>query len=259
MGLFSVQVCMAESFTITPVLQYFHYSEFKDDNQLLDKETGILPGLNILFDFDIVEDLQLFTALKFLDGKVDYQGYSQSGMPIQTATEERISKIEFGVSRSFKLYGYDIESGLSFQRVSWNRKILMTRGVAGLFEQYVWDEVDIFVKHRLHEKADVAIDIIYHYFTIVNPMMRVNLSEFDFSTPNIALGEKNGFRLVMVWSKSSRISNLDYSIGAYYEQFEFGKSDDVEIQSASGRAIIREPRSESKHIGVYFGVSKPFL
>ena len=63
-------------------IQDFGYKEFNDQNVLIDREDGLMPGLLVEFGSQWQDVAGIF-RFELFDGLVDYDGQTQSGIPIR--------------------------------------------------------------------------------------------------------------------------------------------------------------------------------
>ena len=84
--------CGLNSFEATAIemgvsadLMYFNYAEFDTSGETLNTEIGFLPGITVsaVHPFRAINNTFEFSLY---DGRVDYDGQTQSGQPHQTET-----------------------------------------------------------------------------------------------------------------------------------------------------------------------------
>lgn len=243
----------ADSFELTPALYYFHYEEFDTNDRLLDKETGVIPGLQLGLDRSIQRGIFQSRAA-FFSGEVDYDGQTQAGFPHETDTSTRLIKLGLKWI-SGDMTAIPARFFLGFQYWDWDRDIQTRNGVLGLHEVYTWSELALGLKFESEQNryAHYWLDISALY--ILNPKVAVFLPSSKLS---LALGREPGFRVRAgkTWNNDDGMTN---SFSLFAEYWEFGRSDPVFTDDFFGRAgFLVEPRSESFHSGIEYSLTFRF-
>ncbi|MDT8453007.1 MAG: hypothetical protein RQ936_09740 [Gammaproteobacteria bacterium] len=236
-------------FSVAPSLLNFDYTEFKASGGILDQETGLIPGIQLLLTRDFsAQQLSAELEISTYDGNVDYAGHTQSGLAHDTTTNEEL--FEIGARLVAPLFtNTDVYLGAKYQR--WNRDIFSNNGVAGLFERYQWWELSagtrISFPARKNQNwiADIAL------LRTINPTIYVDLASIDGGDADLDLGPDTGARLQLMWVLSND-HQTTYAINAFYEMWGFGRSDSKATSGGSTNYSIYEPESETRHSGVQF-------
>lgn len=244
---FFAQTAQAESqFSVSPTLMHFDYTEFSFDGSVLDSETGWIPGIQLLLAQNLSHNLNIEFEASTYAGGVDYAGYTQSGLPHNTRTNEEV--IRLGV-RLVAPVLTNTDIYLTTKYHQWDRNILSNNGIAGLFEQYQWWEISagtrilFFVKDNQKWMADLAI------LRTINPGIHVDLSSINAGKTDLDLGADTGARLQLMWMISGD-KQYTYGINAFYEIWEFGVSDSKVTRGGSSSFSVFEPSSETRHSGI---------
>jgi len=238
---------IADTFEITPNIYHFNYEEFSTTGTSLNNEKGFLPGVKLKYSH--ASDNYIFTPyVSIHDGEIDYTGYTQSGQPHTTQTEEKLTQLGIEIKTT---YIEAISSRIVFgvKHWEWDRNILDNNNVRGLHEIYKWNELSV----GLNFETDIKNNSLY--WTNIFALHTFNPS-MDLFLPNtkesFKLGSKAGFRInagkSWIYNK-----NTSYSLSVISEYWEFGKSDFVYTNDFFGQpALLNEPASESLHIGLEF-------
>ena len=235
-------------FTVAPSLLNFDYTEFNASGSILDRETGLIPGIQFLLSRDFSEQLSAELEISAYDGNVDYTGHTQSGLPHNTTTNEELFGIGARLIAPLSAHT-DAYFGAKYQR--WNRDIFSNNGIAGLFERYQWWELSAGTRISLRARenqswiADIAL------LRTINPTIYVNLASVDGGNADLDLGADTGARLQLMW-KLSKGNQTTYAINAFYELWGFGMSDSKATSGGSSSYFIFEPESKTRHSGVQF-------
>lgn len=219
--------------------QDFSYKEFDDSDVLLDREDGYLPGVMLEFGEYWQAGSGAFRVEMF-GGNVDYDGQTQTGIPLKTKTYERIRTVE-------ALFRFDIKSfsknkaqlivGLGHRE--WRRDILATNITRNLFEVYRWKYLILGGAGTLWQNGKWSGGINVHWLRPINPTMSVNISGFDNVT--LDLGSRNGVRIDFPFQFLTA-THRQWAFAPYWETWRLGRSDK--------RLTISEPRSETNIVGM---------
>lgn len=244
------------TFSFAPAALHFKYVEYSNSGQQLDKETGVLPGVVFAARVKGQGGINMQGGISFYDGRVSYDGRTQLGAPHQTKTDETLTRMHLVLGRTVANQYYPFEFFLRLEHVTWDRDIQSTNSVSGLYEQYRWYEVGAGIRQWLFTHHNDDVYLTFDVFRVNNPAMTVDLTFNGYGVHNLYLGNKSGVRAALDWQVSSN-TQLNYSIAAFYEQFGFGASDSLSVGGAGG-AVIREPRSETRQVGVQINLFTAF-
>lgn len=241
-------------------LQDFNYKEFDDNGSLLDREDGTLPGL--IFGLERPRGRWVLGGrFSYYAGSVDYDGQTNTGTPITTRTDEKISEIEGRAEYWLRPEDrWAVYGGLGYRY--WARDIRPTRTaggqpVSGLFEVYDWWLVFFGTKVELYNKNASRWSLDLRVLRILAPELRVDATS-QFDQARLDLGERYGMRLSLPWQyKLDKATHL--TIEPYAEGWELGRSPTVPL-TRNGVVIgtIFEPRSETRNYGINLGFSRRF-
>jgi len=238
-----VKLAIANALEVTPTLYFFNYQEFDQNNVLLDKETGAIPGIKLSYA-DITKRDSLKFNVSLYGGTVDYDGHTQLGAPHQTETDETLIKL--GIS----YFQHDVihYPGLFFAGLHywyWDRDILSRNGVQGLHELYTWYEAELGLKYISAANYWLELSAMYNF----KPEMTLILPSDD---AEFTLKSRPGFRIRAgkTWAGEQ---NMTTAISVFAEYWEFGRSDVVFVADFYGSpALLIEPDSETLNSGLEF-------
>ena len=235
----------------------FGYKEFSDRDQLLDREDGLLPGLLL----GVMQPWNnWFGQLEggIYSGQVTYDGQTQSGIPLQTATDELIidSSLQLGYwFNRLKRFNYAFYAGLGYR--FWRRDIrptALTDGtpIFGLLETYQWKYASLGSKAKFKQSDNVYWKIDVQLMRTLDPEIEVDFQGLrGFDDTQLQLGEKFGARIRIFWNYAVR-ETQSLEIMPFYEQWDLGRSPEKMVTSNGQPQGIRifEPRSETKNFGI---------
>lgn len=269
------QLSMAEQieFEIGAGLMAFDYVEYGDasgtynsfdgdDNTFLDGESGLIPGVVMKLRTNKKIFYEWEGSLYY--NQVEYDGQTQSGIPITTKSDALIIDTHFNVGYDFKpSFGRDskIYGGLGYRY--WYRNILPTiinspgsaddgKTVAGLFEEYTWFYALLGYAVNFDATNNVKVGLDFRLTKMLNAKMDLDYLGFD-GRDNLSfnLGRRYGARFAIpIKIKSSHTS---YTITPYYEIIDIGISNSVPVTRNGvqvGGLIAWEPRSETRNVGI---------
>jgi hypothetical protein len=229
--------------------QNFGYKEYDDQGVLLDREDGPLPGVVV----ELGKNRQFVSgALRFeiFDGLVDYDGQTQSGIPIVTKTDERITTIEALLRIKVKRLAKNeatIFTGLGHRE--WRRNIRATNITSSLFEAYRWTYFTVggAATFWRHGKWSGGIDV--RWLRPIRPTMSLDIPGYDEAT--LALGSRNSGRINLPFQFIAEVDR-QWTITPYWELWRLGRSADkyLTVGGVPTGLVAHEPRSETNLVGV---------
>ncbi len=246
-------------------IKNFEYQEFSSNNQLLNKESGPIVGLGMIY-YEQYGDVLMQLQAALYDGVVDYKGQTQGGSPITSRSDTTIGELDFFVTRWLNrqdTWRYGIYAGLGFYY--WERNIRSTTTasgspVAGLFEKYMigYGSLGVKIKYLSGDQSSGSLDVrASKIFSADIDVDFQGAGGFDNAT--LDLGKKYGFRIGLPWEKKLS-QNSSLIINPYYEFWKFGVSNtrQLTINGAPSGTSIFEPESETGSFGLNIGFRQLF-
>jgi len=242
----------AAKVSISPTAYYFNYEEFSTTGISLDKETGFVPGIKLVLDYQI-QSLLISPYISVYDGKVTYSGSTQSGQPHKTQTLQNI--LYYGINMSLpyeRNNQYKITLGI--RNAYWDRDILTRNNIRGLHELYSWFEASAGLSFNSkiidNSQYTAGVSILY----ILQPEMKIYLEN---STETLKLGVSPGLRFSV--GKTWKQSGYKLGINLFSEYWQFGRSNTIFTNDFFGSSVfITEPESNSFHTGIELIYSSRF-
>ena len=224
---------------IAAEMMYFDYEETDISGNVINQETGFIPGLSLSAAqaFNSVNNTFKISAY---DGQVDYDGQTQSGLPHETTTEETIYRMLYKLSWSpassqSSLYG---EAGWQ----QWDRDIQPTNGVLGLFERYRWWSLEAGIQLPFIKSDSQDLSLQLGMLTTFNGTIMIDLTEAGYGNHTLDLGDDFGFSGELNYRyRQARHSSLQ--LGLQVRTWDFGKSNSKIITNGLVFKSIYEPDS----------------
>ena len=226
---------------IAAEMMYFDYEETDISGNLLNQETGFIPGLS-LSAAQAFYNINNTFKISAYDGQVDYDGQTQSGQPHETTTEETIYRMLYKLSWSpassqSALYG---EAGWQ----QWDRDIHPTNGVLGLFERYQWWSLEAGVQLPFIKNESQDLSLQLGMLTTFNGTIMIDLTEAGYGNHTLDLGDDFGFTGELRYRyRQARHSSLQ--LGLQVRTWDLGRSNSKTITNGSRFISITEPDSTS--------------
>lgn len=222
---------------------HFDYEEFDQSGATFNKETGVIPGFSIAAS----KKLNHFTntlSFESYDGEVDYDGQLQSGAPHMTQTQETLNRVLYKLNWSPNNNNNSIFGKIAWQQ--WDRNILPTNSVSGLFEQYEWWAIEIGFLATIYENNTSRWQFELGISKIDNGTIEIDLIDQGFGQPKLELGDGQGVAAQLIYRHTFMSSNA-LSISLQHQRWTFGRSNTESISNGFNTFEITEPRSESNH------------
>jgi hypothetical protein len=230
-------------------VQDFGYKEFNDQNVLIDREDGLMPGLLVEIG-NKWQDVAGIFRFELFDGLVDYDGQTNSGIPLKTRTDERVTNIEVLLRyavKSFAKNNVNLSVGLGDHK--WRRDILATNITSGLLEIYHWKYFTVGGAADFWQRGKWSAGIDIRLLRPIQPTMSLDLNGYDAATLN--LESRNSVRLnfPLHFVDGTR---RQWTFTPYWESWRLGRSADLRLTSGGvpTSTIAHEPRSETNNVGV---------
>ena len=253
--MFNSSLALAETqLTLSPSLLHFDYTEFSTTDEVLDTESGWLPGLEVRLSHAISSDWFINIHTAYYQGTVYYHGQIQSGIPHSTDTKMKLIRLGARVERSV------IENTHLFigaQTHQWQRNIQDNNNISGLDETYKWFEYSIGLNSAIPVTQKDIINLEAGFLFIRNATIDVDLSKVDLGTATLDIGDGTGGRLNATWTHQ-HINNTRYGISVFFEAWQFGRSNTKQTEGGSSIVFVTEPRSETRNIGLKFNIEYSF-
>ena len=222
---------------------YFDYEEFDLSGATFNKETGVIPGFSVA----ALKKLNHFTntlSFEAYDGEVDYDGQLQSGAPHMTQTQETLNRIFYKLNWSPNDNNNSIFGKIAWQQ--WDRNILPTNNVSGLFERYEWWALEIGFLTTFYENNTSRWQFELGISKIGNGTIEIDLIDQGLGQPKLELGDGHGVTAQLIYQHTFMSSNV-LSLGLQHQYWTFGRSNTESITDGFKTFDITEPRSESNH------------
>lgn len=228
----------------------FHYSEVIGDS-----EKAWMKGISLSYKNQNQNTKDYWRAsYEQTNHNTDYEGATQSGIPVKTVTNNKIKNTEIILANlitdatdSFAYIGYGYHS--------WDRNIT---GSGGYLEKYSWSYIPVGYRneYKIDDKWDGAVDIEVK-FMFHGRMKASGLEPIDPFQVN--LGNKPGFKIEAPFSYKMN-SQWSMILTPWYEYSAIKQSNTVSLTSDRVPIgyIAYEPNSNTHQYGLDIGVVYKF-
>jgi hypothetical protein len=230
----------------------FVWKEFDDDGSRLLKESGTLAGVGFSYQKEFSNHMILNPKVEFFGGNVDYDGSTQSGVPVTTTVNYFGAKLEGDLGRKFRMtepFFLEPFGGLGFR--AWFRDIhdaTMQDGstASGYTEEW------ITLHARLGLRGGMDISQSTRFFVeggVKLPLYNVNTAYLSSKGlgPDITLHP--GLQSSLFVEAGMRINHFIGSV--FYDGLRFSRSDNVAVSGG----FVFQPRSTADIVGLKLGVA----
>jgi len=248
---------------VKAVLMYFRYEEFQDDGGILDRETGILPGVSaglgrLLGPWGIHGELTVNV------GTADYTGETTGpnpSIPVRTQTSERIVDARTWVERwssrdaNWRAAGY---AGIGYR--GWNRDISATRVgslLVGAVTEYYETGYGMLGAKAVAGAPSSQWTLDLRIQRTLRPRVQVRETELNDAL-TLPLGPRTSPAASLGW-QSRRASGTVIGVEVFVEQWDFGRSDLTPMTVGGAPAgLVYEPESRTRSYGLRVGITSAF-
>ncbi|MCU7916636.1 MAG: porin family protein [Candidatus Thiodiazotropha sp. (ex Gloverina cf. vestifex)] len=226
----------------------FDYEEFDDRGISLDRERGLLPGLNAGVNAQRGEWL-FETRLLWLSGNVDYTSATAA-----SRTDEDILNLELTTGyriQTTKEQQFYLVAGAGYRK--WWRNIHSTATASGLDETYDWSYglLGLRGEQTLNNQTQLVADL--QLTRTINPGINVHFIS-NFNDVSLNLQEETGYRFRLTLNRQVGEST-SFWVAPWYEYWKLGRSNNTALYSNQIQiGSVFEPRSETRNFGINLGV-----
>lgn len=242
--LYSDSFASDASLLLSPGVRFFDYTEYGDNGNFLDGETGPVWGAELSYSYPLHGNATLSIDGDIFSGNVRYDGSTQGGTPLVATTNQNFYSFGLGYKTPFIEADDSLTVLAALRYERWERDILPTTISTGLFELYEWWEMSLGFEFLLHKEPDQRLIFYARVFDILDPVMQVHLNRYG--KPELELGARGGGEFGFHWmSPLNGRSQLGLALG--YKAWSFGRSNDKTVLRDDGlqTQTIFEPRSQT--------------
>lgn len=243
------QLDQPETFAqVGPSLLSFHYKETAARNAVLDREDGLLPGIEI--SSGIRTDLfAALIAASFHGGTITYDGKTQTGSPLTTDTRESIADVAISITRAIGPSDYSPQLVAGFGYREWRRDIQSTNSTVGLFEVYRWTYWMLGVEADVLRNDSWNAGIDWRLMRPVHPTIEVEVPGFDPLTLELGSGYSMAIGLPIEYRLGAGRSIV---VRPYWQSWYLERSDFKRLYAGGSPTgfSAQEPDSETMVFGV---------
>ena len=242
-----IAVLSETEFGIGVGLMNLDFAEFDREDDKLVQESGWLPGIDATLRVDY-HQLQARLVSSYYAGDIDYDGQTQSGAPIGSATDHRIwdisalaaYRIPYSATPQTRVY-----AGGGYRH--WQRDIRSVGSISGLDETYHWWSVCTGLNMEWHLGTGRLI-LDGRLTRTLQPQVDVDFKH-TFDSAELELGERWGWKTEAAWQHRFS-ARLSAELKTFYETLNLGRSD-TETLTANGvpAGSVFQPRIENRNYG----------
>ena len=228
--------------------EQFEWKEFDDDGGRILKESGPLFGVGGRVDFDTGKGVHVEGLAEGFFGRVDYDGATQSGVPVSSRTKYAGATAEATLALPLKM-GPGLSAG-PFGGAGgrlWRRDLEDSGDSYGYVENWttLYGIAGFRAAGRMGSNAE-----LYGKAAVKLPFYnRVNYDFSRLNGPDDVEVEPDGKASPFL---EVGITVGDFLLAGFYEEMHFEKSNQAEIGNS---IIVWQPESEAAMFGVRAGVT----
>lgn len=222
---------------------HFNYEEFDQSGKSFNEEDGVIPGLSLVIS-GTTNQFTNSIGFEAYDGRVDYDGMTQSGIPLTSKTDETLYRLFYRLDWSPENHAVTLYGKTAWQQ--WDRDIQSTGITSSLFERYQWWTLEAGAVVPLFTDD---IDSWQFEFGILNTTggtIEIDLSRQGFGKPVLNLGSGSGLTTTILYQRKLT-GRSELGLNLQYQHWKFGRSNTETISNNVININITEPRSVSQH------------
>lgn len=230
----------SSNLSLATSLQYYDSREYGDIGERLNREVGWLPGIGVRWQQDTDSLVRVGLSGEYSDGRVDYDGQTQTGTPFESETYVRLFRFGGDISVCLQDCGASLDAGLAWY--GRDRDIQGHSGVSGLYEEYRWLEWKMGGRWKTGVRDQVTLGA--EWFRVIDAEMMIDFRPFGGEEPVVPLPDSNGYRLSVAYRFAQRPISLELS----NEWLDINASDAVSTVLGLGPVLVYEPESRARHL-----------
>jgi hypothetical protein len=159
-------------------LQSFHYQETNDRNEVLDREDGLLPGLEL----QLGKRWDRYTgiiAASILNGAIDYEGQTQRGSALLTNTDEYVRDVAVLLKRKTGRGADSVQISAGLGHRQWRRDIRPTHTTSRLLEIYRWSYGILGIGTEILQNDTWTLSLDWRLLRPIQPAIEIHAKGFD--------------------------------------------------------------------------------
>ena len=249
-------------------LMHFDYAE-REAGVFLDGEKGWVPSLT--GELELRRE-RFFgrVMLRVAKGTVDYNGQTQSGIPLTTQSGATFLQgvVQIGgfvdPARRLALFGglgarrwtRDIQDGIFFDSTG------QPQVASGYTEVYGWGELQAGLRWAFLQGPGRSWDVDARLVQTFNAGISIDLAKFGLQpgNPSLDLGSETGWRVGSTFRHELDRSRLTLVAAVWAEGYAFGRSADIQVYdpSTGTTGLLHEPDSKTTNFGLELGLGGKF-
>jgi hypothetical protein len=241
-------------FTLSPSLIYFDYTEFSTTDEVLDRELGWLPGIELTISHSTTSDWAFDLTSAYYQGTVDYTGQTQTGIPHTTDTTTKLLRFGGHIKKDVYTNTY-LFAGAQFHQ--WNRDIKDNGNISGIDETYKWLEYSVGINYDILLDHEDTLSLEAAYLITRNATIDVDLSRINHGSTELDIGNGTGGRIRLGW-RTSYTDTTRIGLTFFFEAWDFGRSNTKATRGGTTTVFVTEPRSETRNTGLQFNIEHNF-
>ncbi len=228
----------------------FDYREYDDGGSVLDAEKAGIPGVSFKL-WQRLAEWEWEGIASSQQGRADYAGETNTGVPYNTRTDETIRDVALRVSRHFEgAHSWALYGGLGYRR--WDRDILPGT-VGGLFESYCWPYIWLGTKIAFFQDERTQIMLDVGLLRPLSPQLRVDFEGTFAVSPTVYPESKFGVRMML--PSTFALSEKSFlNLEPYLDYWNLGSSPIV----VAGPIAVHEPASRTRNFGLNIRLGRAF-
>jgi len=228
--------------------QNFHYKETDAQGAMLDREDGLLPGVEIAARIRNGRYTSLITA-SLHGGTITYDGQTQGGSSLTTDTQERIADVAVSIMRTIDPSSTSPRLSAGFGYREWRRDIQPTNFTSGLYETYRWPYWMLGVNADFLQNGHWKAGLDWRLMRPIYPTIEIEADGFDPLTLDLGarLSVYVGFPVEYRFRSKQSIV-----IRPYWQTWFLERSNSKRLYSNGNPTglIATEPDSETVILGI---------
>lgn len=229
-------------------LSDFQYKEFGADGGLLDREDGLLPGVQLGLELRSLP-YTIALSLQRQDGNSDYRGQTQIGTPLDTNTRETIIDYSLALKRDILLDSHPVSLIIALGKRRWDREIERTAITNSLNETCHWPYYLLGGETNFWSNDKLSVGIRALIGRTFDSTLEVHIRDYDATTLDLRNGDALFISIPVEYRSRSQHTRV-IELYLQYWHFEASPAKPLLRHGYPTGNLIHEPESETLILGI---------
>lgn len=235
--------------------QSLQYQE-QVDGQVFIEEQGRINQISIQHETNLAHHWQLVLRGRAASGKLDYDGQTLLGMPLETRTDHQFASLAAKISHQFSTVGFDLIPYLQIATHHWSRRVLATEDTHQVEITRRWWEPGIGLVLQKSLQAGWNLELETYYGVSIEGNVNFDYTSLGFVKKSADSNQGEFFHAGLRLEKQFQ-SHWRLTSGYRMHRSRWDRSDTVVFDNPISLSLF-EPVNRLKTSELFLGIARDF-